>query len=61
MHTHNGNRVQGTSIVQHLLDLGFGVCLFDFHGNGKSTGKYVTFGWVETIDLDSVNFFLTVF
>ena len=30
------------------------VCLFDFHGNGQSNGKYVTFGWTETLDLDAI-------
>ena len=55
MHTHNGMRLQGAPIVTHILSLGLGLCLFDFHGNGQSDGKYVTFGWTETIDLDAVS------
>jgi hypothetical protein len=55
MHTHNGMRMQGSTILIPIMNLGFGVCLFDFHGNGMSTGKYVTFGWTEVLDLDSVS------
>ena len=47
-------RLQGTSIIQHVLDQGLSFCVFDFHGNGQSNGKYVTFGWTETLDLDAV-------
>jgi pimeloyl-ACP methyl ester carboxylesterase len=47
-------RLQGTPIVKHVLDQGMSFCLFDFHGNGLSNGKYVTFGWTETLDLDAV-------
>jgi hypothetical protein len=55
MHTHNGMRMQGLNILIPIMNLGFGVCLFDFHGNGMSSGKYVTFGWTEVLDLDSVS------
>jgi hypothetical protein len=57
MHTHNGMRIQGQSILVPVMNLGFGVCLFDFHGNGMSSGDYVTFGWTEVLDLDSVSTF----
>lgn len=58
MHTHNGMRIQGLNIVKPILDLGLGVCLFDFNGNGHSTGEFVTFGFTEMIDLDDVLRFL---
>ena len=54
LHTHTGMRVQASPIVENVLDQGMSFCVFDFHGNGKSTGKYVTFGWTETLDLDSI-------
>lgn len=41
-------------IIEHILDQGLSFCVFDFHGNGMSTGKYVTFGWTETLDLDAI-------
>lgn len=58
MHTYNGMRLQGQSLVLPIINLGFGVCLFDFHANGMSSGEYVTFGWTEVLDLDSVNHLL---
>lgn len=35
-----------------------GLALFDFRANAYSTGKYVTLGWYEALDLNEVCRFL---
>jgi alpha/beta superfamily hydrolase len=54
LHTHSGNRMQGWDYLEMVEQKQLGLCVFDFHGNGKSEGDYVTFGWTETIDVDCV-------
>lgn len=36
-----------------------GLVLFDFRANGFSTGKFVSLGWFEALDINVVTTFLT--
>ena len=57
-HTHCGTRVEGLHLAEKIIDAGFGLAVFDFRANGFSTGKYVTLGWFEALDLNEVVKFL---
>lgn len=54
LHTHSGMALEGTDVARPLVSAGIGCVLFDFRGNGLSTGEYVSFGWHETFDLHAV-------
>ena len=57
-HTHNGNRLEGLNLVEHFIRKKIGFVAIDFRANGYSTGKYVTLGWYESLDLNTVVNFL---
>lgn len=54
LHSHGGNRTEGTFILKHAYQLGLNVCLFDFSGSGISEGDYVTLGFEEHHDIDDI-------
>ena len=54
LHSHGGNRTEGTFILKHTYKLGLNVCLFDFSGSGCSEGEYVTLGYEEQYDIDDI-------
>lgn len=54
LHTHSGMRLEGLDIARGAIERGLGVILFDFRGNGLSTGEWVSFGWNEAEDLSTV-------
>ena len=51
-HTHSGSRIEGTFLIDDSIRRNIGVALFDFRANGYSSGKYVTLGWYEALDLN---------
>lgn len=57
-HTHNGCRVEGLGLLEKLLRRGLGLVVFDFRSNGFSGGSYVTLGWLEALDINTVCLFL---
>ena len=57
-HTHNGSRTEGLHLVEDFIEKNLGVAVFDFRANGYSSGKYVTLGWFEALDLNEVVRFL---
>lgn len=57
-HTHNASRVEGLVLMEKLLSRGMALVVFDFRANGFSTGKYVTLGWLEALDINEVCKFL---
>ena len=57
-HTHNGNRLEGLNLVEYFIKKKIGFVALDFRANGYSTGKYVTLGWYEALDLNTVVNFL---
>ena len=54
LHTHSGCKIQGLGLREWIIMRNKVLCVFDFHGSGKSEGKYVSFGFYETLDLDAV-------
>ena len=57
-HTHSGSRTEGLHLVEESIERGIGIVLFDFRANGYSSGKYVTLGWFEALDVNQVVNFL---
>ena len=57
-HTHNGNRMEGLGLAEKAICNELGYVVFDFRANGFSTGKYVTLGWLEALDINEVINFL---
>lgn len=53
-HTHSGSAVEATSLLDCLVSSGFDLITFDFSGNGKSSGAFVTLGSKEKDDLLAV-------
>jgi len=53
LHTHSGNRLEGHTLVRDLIPR-YALCSFDFSGCGHSEGEYVTLGFKEIWDLDSI-------
>ena len=57
-HTHNACRIEGLILLEKLLKIGMGLVVFDFRANGFSSGKFVTLGWLEALDINTVATFL---
>lgn len=57
-HTHTGSRIEGLSMAEKVICSGFSFAVFDFRANGFSSGKYVTLGWYESLDINAVILFL---
>lgn len=53
-HTHSGSSLEGTPLLNILVEEGFDFVCFDFCGNGKSSAPFVTLGFKEKDDLLSV-------
>ena len=45
-------------MLEYFIEKQFSFVCFDFRANGLSTGKYVTLGWLETVDINRVLKFL---
>jgi alpha-beta hydrolase superfamily lysophospholipase len=58
-HSQSGNRIEGLFLQEFCIENGYGLCLFDFNGCGKSQGDYVTLGWKEHDDLEQLVNLLT--
>ncbi len=58
LHSHNGNRLEGFNLMEKFIKKNICFVLIDFRANGMSSGKYVTLGWLETIDINRVIKFL---
>lgn len=54
LHTHSGCQIQGLPLREWFILKNKALCIFDFHANGMSDGKYTSFGYYETFDLDAV-------
>lgn len=59
-HTHQGNQTEGTYLLNYALINRLNLVLFDFRASGYSTGKYVTLGWFEALDINRVCRFLKI-
>lgn len=54
MHGNAGNKMEGLSYASDLVPHGVNLCCFDFSGCGNSEGLWVTLGYKEKNDLQSV-------
>jgi len=54
MHGNAGNKNEADSYISHLAERGINLFSFDFSGCGNSEGEWVTLGWKEQKDLESV-------
>ena len=53
-HSQSGSRIEGLSLLEICCNKKMSLLLFDFAGCGLSSGKYVTLGWHEHVDIDLV-------
>ena len=54
LHGNASNQIEGTYLLQYLNDLGISLCCFDASGSGNSDGEYISLGYFERNDLNSV-------
>ncbi len=52
MHGLHSNRLQMLNRASFLYKAGYSVLLFDFQGHGESIGKYISFGYLESLDAE---------
>lgn len=52
LHSQSGNKIEGLNILDFCIENGYGLCVFDFSGCGKSEGEYSTLGWREQEDVE---------
>lgn len=52
LHSQSGNKIEGLGILDFCIENGYGLCVFDFSGCGKSDGEYSTLGWREQEDVE---------
>lgn len=55
LHTHSACQIQGIPLREWFILKKKALCIFDFHASGVSEGKYTSFGYYETFDLDAVD------
>lgn len=58
LHTHNSSRLEARDILDVLLPSNINVFTFDFAGSGNSDGEFISLGWHEREDLQTVVDFL---
>jgi fermentation-respiration switch protein FrsA (DUF1100 family) len=58
MHGVQGNRLTMLNRGRFLARAGYSVLLFDFQAHGESSGKYITFGYLESKDAQAAVEFL---
>ncbi|KAL3799810.1 hypothetical protein HJC23_010460 [Cyclotella cryptica] len=58
LHGNSSSRLEVIPQLGHLLSLGVSILSFDFCGSGHSEGDYVSLGYYEREDLDSIIRFL---
>jgi len=57
MHGLRANRLSMLERARFLSKAGYAVLLFDFQAHGESTGRHITFGYLESLDAQAaVNF-----
>ena len=54
----SGNRLEGTMYLNKLVENGLQLCCFDFHGCGNSDGNYISLGFYESWDIETIVNFL---
>lgn len=59
LHTHQGCRIEGTYLVDLMVNYESSLAVIDFAGAGMSGGEYTSFGWYESEQVNSVVNFLS--
>ena len=54
LHGNSSSRLEALGQIKHLLPLNITVFAFDFSGCGKSEGQYISLGYYESDDVESV-------
>ncbi|KRX04307.1 hypothetical protein PPERSA_03547 [Pseudocohnilembus persalinus] len=54
LHCNSGSRLEGQQYLQQLLELGVQLFVFDFQGCGLSDGEYISLGYYEVNDVETV-------
>ncbi|MEN6324780.1 MAG: alpha/beta hydrolase [Syntrophomonas sp.] len=54
IHWHESNHIAMYPIAEDFLEQGWNVALYDQRAHGKNTAKTVTFGYLESLDLQQV-------
>ncbi|MCQ2820946.1 MAG: alpha/beta fold hydrolase [archaeon] len=54
LHGNSSSRCEAVSEAKYLLPMNITFFAFDFSGCGKSEGEYISLGWYETEDVESV-------
>ena len=54
LHGNSSSRCEAVAEIKYLLPLNITVFAFDFSGCGKSQGEYISLGWYEREDVESV-------
>ena len=54
LHGNSSSRCEALAEIKYLLPLNITVFAFDFSGCGKSQGEYISLGWYEREDVESV-------
>ena len=54
LHGNSSSRCEAVAELKYLLPLNITVFAFDFSGCGKSQGEYISLGWYEREDVESV-------
>ena len=61
LHGNSSSRIEGTKMAFFLLNKGIDLFVFDFPGCGKSEGEYISLGYYEKEDLNSIVDFVEKF
>ena len=54
LHGNSSSRCEAVAEIKYLLPLNITVFAFDFSGCGKSQGEYISLGWYEREDVESI-------
>lgn len=53
-HSHSGSRKEGVHLLENIHNDTTALITFDFWASGYSSGKYLTLGWFEAIDINAI-------
>ena len=61
LHGNSSSRIEGTKMALFLLNKGIDLFVFDFPGCGKSEGEYISLGYYEKEDVNTIVDFVEKF
>jgi len=54
LHCNTGSRLEGRVYLDEIIKKKMALCVFDFSGSGMSEGEYISLGYHELNDVESV-------